>query len=107
MTVETFGLLERDIQHILSAIKLFPEIEKAMIFGSRALGNYKIGSDIDIACFGENMNLNIANRLKGKLNEELPIPFFIDVIDVNTLRNSDLKKHIEQYGITLYSRESI
>lgn len=103
MKADKFGLLERDIIYILSAIKVFPEIEKAMIFGSRALGSFKKGSDIDIACYGKNVNFETTSRLKSKLNEELPIPFFIDVLHFNTLKNSDLKKHIEQFGVTLYS----
>ena len=106
MIANEFGLLDRDINYILSAIKVFPEIEKAMIFGSRAMGNYKKGSDIDIACYGKNVDFETTSKLRSKLNEELPIPFFIDVLHFNSLKNSDLRKHIEQFGITFYSYTS-
>lgn len=46
------GLKEEDLQYIIDNIKRFPEIKKAIVFGSRAKGNYKVGSDIDIAIFG-------------------------------------------------------
>ena len=43
-----FGLIERDIEYIVKAMKKFNEIEKAIVFGSRAIGNYKKGSDVFI-----------------------------------------------------------
>ena len=51
-----FGLLDRDIKYIIKALEQHDEIEKAVIFGSRAMGNYKKGSDVDIAIIGENEN---------------------------------------------------
>ena len=51
-----FGLLDRDIKYIIKALEQHDEIEKAIIFGSRAMGNYKKGSDVDIAIIGENVN---------------------------------------------------
>ncbi|WP_204226487.1 nucleotidyltransferase domain-containing protein [Clostridium botulinum] len=50
-----FGLLERDIKYINEVLDKFEEIEKAIIFGSRAMGNYKKGSDVDIAIIGKNV----------------------------------------------------
>lgn len=91
------------MNYIISTIKRFPEIEKAMIFGSRAMGNYKKGSDIDIACFGNNISLESTSRLKSILNEALPIPFFVDVLCFDTLDNTELKMHIKHFGITIYS----
>ena len=44
-----FGLKHRDIENIQKALNMFPNITKAIIFGSRAMGNYKNASDIDIA----------------------------------------------------------
>ena len=47
------GLLDRDIKYIRKALEKYDEIEKAVIFGSRAMGNYKKGSDVDIAIDGD------------------------------------------------------
>ncbi|WP_414646601.1 nucleotidyltransferase domain-containing protein [Clostridium tetani] len=55
----------------------FDEIEKAYIFGSRAKGNYKPGSDIDIAIYGENINLDILSKLNSILEEKSPMPYFL------------------------------
>ncbi|MGG7058087.1 nucleotidyltransferase domain-containing protein [Clostridium tertium] len=54
-----FGLLDKDINYIKEALSKFSEIEKGIIFGSRAMGNYKKGSDIDLALIGENITNNI------------------------------------------------
>ena len=43
-----YGILERDLRYIIEAIKKHPQIEEVIIFGSRAMGNYKVASDIDI-----------------------------------------------------------
>ena len=58
-----YGLLERDLKYILEAVRKYPEIEKVIIFGSRAMGNYKPGSDIDIALKGQNVNRTTVIRL--------------------------------------------
>lgn len=101
-----YGLFERDINYIIQAIKTFPEIEKAVIFGSRAMSNYKIGSDIDLAIWGKKVNSKTINKLSFILNEELPLPYFIDVLNYNTLANEDLQKYINIEGKILYNKQS-
>lgn len=50
-----YGLKERDLHYIRQALEKFPEIDEAILFGSRALGNFKKGSDIDLAIVGESI----------------------------------------------------
>lgn len=97
-----YGLLERDLKYILEAIRKYPEIEKAIIFGSRAMGNYKLGSDVDIALKGENVNRTTVIRLSDDLNEEYPLPYFFDVINYNDITNEELRKHIDSVGKEIY-----
>jgi uncharacterized protein len=96
-----FGLLKRDIKYITKALKQFDNIEKAIIFGSRAMGNYKSGSDVDIAIVGKNINRHILSQISDLLNEEYPLPYFFDVINYNEINNPELKKHIDIFGIDL------
>ncbi len=100
-----FGLRQRDIKNIQKAVKDFPEIEKVIIFGSRAMGNYKNGSDIDIAIKGHKISRQITTRFTGMLNYELPIPFFIDVVNYNSTSNNELMKHIDNEGKLLFERD--
>lgn len=99
-----FGLLERDIEHIVEVCSLFPDVEKALLFGSRAMGNYKQTSDIDIALVGENLTTSDKNKIVFELEEERPIPYFFDIISYHTISNSKLKAHIDEHGKVLYSR---
>ncbi|WP_455814903.1 nucleotidyltransferase family protein [Clostridium butyricum] len=93
-----YGLLERDIRYIKKALEQCEEIEKAIIFGSRAMGNYKNGSDVDIAVLGELISNNTILKLNDYLNEIYPLPYFFDIINYNSITNENLKKHIDIEG---------
>lgn len=98
-----FGLTSEDLQVIVHAIKSYPQIEEAVIFGSRALNTHKKGSDVDIVLKGKNLD-TIATELGGRLNEESPLPYFFDVLDYNLIDNPDLKDHINRVGVAIYHR---
>ncbi len=89
---------------MMEAINGFHEIEKVLLFGSRAMGNYKPGSDIDLAIFGEKINFETVSRLHGKLNEQLPIPYFVDVVNYNAIELEGLKQHILEEGKVIFRR---
>ncbi len=93
-----FGISERSYKIIIETLSRFPEIEQALIFGSRALGNAKPGSDIDIALFGDKLNDDILLKINSILNEKENIPYFIDILNFNNIENLELKKHIIDYG---------
>jgi len=98
-----FGITEKSFDQLLIAIACFPEIESAIIFGSRAKGNYKQGSDIDVAICGEKCTPLTAINLSSKLNEQSTIPYKVDVVDYNSIFETDLKDHIDRVGITFYN----
>jgi predicted nucleotidyltransferase len=101
-----YGLRERDLENIYAALREWPQVEKAIIFGSRALGNYKKGSDIDLAITGDKVEENLCKRISEQLNEEYPIPFFVEVTNYNTINNKALKEHIQNHGITIYQKST-
>lgn len=98
-----FGLDQKDIDHIITALRQFPEITAAIIFGSRAMGTQKPGSDIDIALLGDQISHRTLARLNDLLQEELPIPFFFDIIHYNGINSTSLRNHIDRVGISIYS----
>ena len=100
-----YGLLKRDLDNIYIALRTFEEIEMGIIFGSRALGNYKNGSDVDLAIVGERVNKQTVLRLYDLLNEELPLPYFFDVIALNDIKNEKLIDHIEKFGAKIYIKQ--
>lgn len=102
------GLTEADINHIRAAMKQFPEIEQAVIFGSRAKGTHKKASDVDLAIKGRSVTPETIQRLHFLLNEELPLPYFFDVVHYESLENRLLVEHIDRVGksITLFDSQS-
>ncbi|KJS21207.1 MAG: DNA polymerase III subunit beta [Clostridiaceae bacterium BRH_c20a] len=98
-----FGLSEVDLDYILMVIRKFPEIEKAVIFGSRAKGSNKPGSDVDIAIYGDNITFNTVSALHARLEEEGPLPYLFDVVDFTHLGHKELKEHINRVGEVIYS----
>ena len=93
-----FGLSEDNIIKIKSIFSEFPEIEEVIIFGSRAKGNYKNGSDIDLALKGSNLNLKLANSISNKL-DDLFLPYTFDLVIYSQIENEDLIDHIDRVGV--------
>ena len=100
-----YGLLEKDMLHILEAVRCFPEIAQVVLFGSRAKGNYKPGSDVDLAIKGATVTYDTAVKLAEMLNEEKPLPYFFDVIHYETVTDPQFVQHIDRVGIVLYSKQ--
>ena len=98
-----FGLKSDEIEMVKSFFREIPEVEKVIIFGSRAMGNFKKGSDVDLALEGE-INADILARVRSRLNEGLPLPYVFDIFALRGINNVDLQKHIKEYGKPLYSR---
>lgn len=100
------GLIEDDLQNVVSVLVQFPEVELASIFGSRAKGNYKNGSDVDIALKGKQLTFMIAARINSILNEETSMPYKFDVLNYETITNNELKEHIDRVGIVIYNKNN-
>lgn len=97
----SFGLPERTINELLEFFKMKPEIQKVVIYGSRAKGTYKNGSDIDFAIWSDIEN---SSEIAAEL-DELQTPYMYDVTDYKTLSHENLKKSIDKDGIVFYKRD--
>ena len=95
---------EKTLALLKKTLAQFPEIEEAIIFGSRSMNTAKKGSDIDIAIKGKLVTTNTVIKLHGYLEEELSTPYFFDVVDYQTLSNENLKKHIDEEGENFYKQ---
>jgi len=100
-----FGLKDEVITNICNVFSNFAEIEKVIIYGSRAKGNYKNGSDIDLTLFGDGLEYSILSKLDFQL-EELYLPYTFDISIFNMISNADLKEHISSVGQVFYDNEN-
>ena len=101
-----YGLSRNDLEIIISILQKENKIDEAVIFGSRALGNYKNGSDVDIALKGKDIDAGIISYVSYRLNEETLLPYKFDLINYHTITNDDLIEQINQTGKTIYTKSS-
>lgn len=94
--MNNFGLSEKTIEIIKKLLSNYPQIKKVKIFGSRAKGNYKPSSDIDLALFG-NIDDKLLRHITSEL-DELPTPYQFDVLNYNDIDNENLKNNIDKFG---------
>uniref|UniRef100_UPI0034DEB305 restriction endonuclease subunit S n=1 Tax=Candidatus Thiodubiliella endoseptemdiera TaxID=2738886 RepID=UPI0034DEB305 len=96
-----FGLSPDVIRNIKKEFSKFPQIEKVILYGSRAKGNYKDGSDIDVTLIGKNLNLKTVYALEEFL-EALYLPYSFDISIFTQIDNDDLIEHILNVGKDFY-----
>lgn len=97
------GLTEEEIQNIRDIFSQFKTVEQVILFGSRAMGNYKTASDIDLCMKGINLNLTIQQEIETDL-DDLLLPYKIDLSIYHEITNPDFKEHIDRVGKELYSK---
>ena len=100
-----FGLETRVIEKILEVFQNFTGLDEAIIYGSRALGTYKKGSDIDLTFKGV-LSFEEMLRIEAQL-EEIMLPYTFDLSLYSSLKNQELLEHIERLGKTFYKRDGI
>jgi uncharacterized protein len=98
-----FGLPQPTIQKICAVFSRYPQVDKAILYGSRAKGTYKNGSDIDLALDGANLTLNMVNKILDDL-DELLLPYTIDLSIFDHIDDPDVIGHIQRVGIEFYNK---
>lgn len=100
-----YGLSQNIIANISKVFTGFPKVEEVILYGSRALGNYRSGSDIDLAIFSEEINFTELLDIERKL-DELDLAYTIDLLLFSKLDNENLKEHILNFGKVFYKKSS-
>jgi uncharacterized protein len=100
-----FGLKETTIQKICDVLARYPQVKKAVLYGSRAKGNYKKSSDIDLTLLGEeDLTLNIMYGIMGEF-DNLLLPYTMDLSIFRDIKDEDVIAHIKRVGIPFYEKE--
>ncbi|OGR29109.1 MAG: hypothetical protein A2X79_03245 [Desulfuromonadaceae bacterium GWB2_53_15] len=97
-----FGLNEKVIRQICGVFANYPQVEKAILYGSRAKGNYKAGSDIDLTlCGGADLTLGILYKIMDEV-DELLLPYTFDLSIFIQINDPEVVEHIRRVGVTFY-----
>jgi predicted nucleotidyltransferase len=99
--MDNTGLDIADINRIKEVFKHFPEVEKVLLYGSRAMGRYKPASDIDLCLVGEKIDLSLLQQIEFEL-DDLMLPYKFDVSVHHKITNPDFKNHIDRVGREFY-----
>ena len=96
------GLTTEDIRSISIILKSIETVEQAILFGSRAKGCFKVGSDVDLALKGALLSFEQVSHISYLLNEETLMPYQFDVLHYETLTSPELVEHIDRVGVVIY-----
>lgn len=96
-----FGLSDTVIDELQGVFRRHPNIKKVLIFGSRAKGNYREGSDIDLAAIGYNLNYNILLSILTEI-DDLELLYSVDLLDYQKALNTPIGEHIDRVGQVFY-----
>jgi uncharacterized protein len=100
--VNAIGLDDAVVKSIIAILERYPEITEARLYGSRAKGNAKAESDVDLALLGNLAEL--AAEVVADELEELPFPYRFDVKAYGSIKNKALKEHVDRVGKTIYRK---
>jgi predicted nucleotidyltransferase len=101
--INKYGLPESDLQSVISIFQKNPKIERAVLLGSRAKGNFSTGSDVDIALEGNELTLSDLLDLNLEI-DNLFLPWKFDLIIYNRILEKSLLEHIKRVGIPLFQQ---
>ncbi len=99
-----FGLSDATLSTVRAILAANPNVESAIVYGSRAKGNYKTGSDIDLTLIGVDLDFHTLGSIAGDLYDS-DIPYKVDLSILASIQNPNLVEHIQRVGKVFYERE--
>lgn len=95
------GLKENELQKILDSLKKHSKIQNVTLYGSRAKGNFRPGSDIDLVLTGPTLEITELLKIENEL-DDLMLPYKIDLSLFHHIEDKEILEHIQQFGIQLF-----
>ena len=102
--MENSGLTEETIDRIKAVFAKYKHIESVLIYGSRAMGNYRPASDIDLTLKGKNIDMSLQNKIEFDL-DDLMLPCKFDICIYEKITNPKFREHIKKVGKEIYKKE--
>lgn len=99
-----FGLPAHAVERLRGVFKGWPQIQRVLLYGSRAKGNYRPGSDIDLAIESEELSLSQLFAIENQI-DDLLLPWMVDLSLKHHIDNPALLDHIARVGVTFYVRQ--
>ena len=100
------GLSQETVDELRRVLAREPEVEKAILYGSRAKGTHRHGSDIDLALVGEHLTSATVGRIALALDDS-SLPYRLDLSILHRIAHAALIDHIHRVGIPIYARAAV
>ena len=97
-----FGLSDTVIKELQDVFRRHANIEKVLIFGSRSKGNYRAGSDIDLAVIGKDIDYNLLLSILCEI-DDLDLLYTVDLLDYQKKKGTPIGDHIVRVGQVFYA----
>ena len=101
-----FGLAPTTVARLREVLTRHPQVQRAVLYGSRAKGCQRAGSDIDLAIEGDELTLIDILRIDGEL-DDLMLPYRIDLANLAAIDNQALREHIRRVGVVFYPNDTL
>ncbi len=98
-----YGLDDKYFDKLISVFPRHPEVESVILYGSRAKGNYKPFSDIDITLKGKTLTRQLLGRIFTEI-DDLLLPYFLDISIYNKLTDKGFIEAIDKTGVEIYRK---
>jgi len=98
-----YGLSDKTIGQIQVVLSSFQEVDKAVLYGSRAKGNFKDGSDIDLTLYGSALSLKTLHKVENDL-DDLLLPYKIDLSIFEQIADPEVIDHVQRVGVVFYEK---
>lgn len=98
-----FGLPPATLEKLNSVFAQHDAIDSVLIYGSRAKGNYRAGSDIDLTIKGGGISFAEFMQIEDQI-DDLMLPYSVDLSQYRQLENTELITHIDRVGVAIYTR---
>ena len=96
-----FGLSDTVIKELQDVFRRYANIEKVLIFGSRSKGNYRAGSDIDLAVIGKDIDYNLLLSILCEI-DDVELLYSVDLLDYQKKKGTPIGDHIDRVGQVFY-----
>lgn len=100
-----FGLTEQVRGQIEEVFSHYPPVQKAILYGSRAMGTFRHNSDIDLTLIGKDITFSELLQIENEL-DDLLLPYQIDLSIFHKIENADLVDHINRVGKSFYKKQT-
>lgn len=101
--MNTFGLPDAAIRQIRAVFADYPGIDQVLVYGSRAMGNWRNGSDIDLCLEAEGLSFKDLLAIENRI-DDLLLPWKVDIAVRHQIENQELLEHIDRVGRVFYRR---